>query len=203
MAESTIQKFKSTLIGGGARPNLFEVRIPGAIPGGGTLGETFEILCKASQLPASNIGMIDVPFRGRNFKVAGDRTFDEWSVTVINDENFSIRRVFEDWMNYIGQYQDSSGATEPNSYMVDAYVKQLTRLPSNIRTTGADAGTGQGLSTNNAAISQETIYKFHDIFPTSISAIDLSYDSSNVLEEFTVSFQVQYWTPAQRGELGE
>jgi hypothetical protein len=203
MAESTIQKFKSTLIGGGARPNLFEVRIPGAIPGGGVLDDTFSILCKASSLPASNIGMIDVPFRGRNFKVAGDRTFDEWSVTVINDESFSIRRVFEDWMNFIGQYGDSSGATEPNSYMVDAYVKQLTKLPANIRTTGSEAGIGQGLDTTNANKTQETIYKFHDIFPTSISAIDLSYDSTNTIEEFSISFQVQYWTPAQKGELGE
>ncbi len=85
MAESTIQKFKSTLIGGGARPNLFEVRIPGSIPGGGTLGDEFSILCKAAQLPASTLGMIDVPFRGRSFKVAGDRTFDNWTITVIND----------------------------------------------------------------------------------------------------------------------
>jgi hypothetical protein len=199
MAESTIQKFKSTLIGGGARSNLFEVRIPGSIPGGGILDDDFSILCKASQLPASNIGMIDVPFRGRNFKVAGDRTFDEWSVTVINDESFKIRRTFEDWMNFIGQYGDASGATNPNSYMVNAYVKQLTRTPSTIRTTGETAGTGNGLTVS----VPETIYKFHDIFPTSLSAIDLSYDSSNVIEEFTVSFQVQYWTPASRGEIGE
>lgn len=199
MAESTIQKFKSTLIGGGARPNLFEVRIPGSIPGGGVLDDDFSILCKASQLPASNLGMIDVPFRGRNFKVAGDRTFDEWSVTVINDENFKLRRVFEDWMNFIGQYGDSSGATDPNTYMVNAYVKQLTRTPANIRTTGENAGTGGGLTT----AVPETIYKFHDIFPTSLSAIDLSYDSTNVIEEFTVSFQVQYWTPATKGEIGE
>ena len=193
MAESTIQKFKSTLIGGGARPNLFEVRVPGNIPGGGRLGEDFNILCKAAQLPASNIGMIDVPFRGRNFKVAGDRTFDEWTITVINDEKFKIRNIFEDWMNFIGQYGDASGATNPNSYMVDAYVKQLTRSAANIRTS---AGTGKGLVT-------QTIYKFHDIFPTNLTAIDLSYDSSNVIEEFGVTFQVQYWTPAKKGDLGE
>ncbi len=199
MAESTIQKFKSTLIGGGARPNLFEVRIPGNIPGGGILDDDFTVLCKAAQLPASNIGMIDVPFRGRNFKVAGDRTFDEWSITVINDESFKLRRIFEDWMNFIGQYGDASGATEPNSYMVDAYVKQLTRTPANIRTTGETAGTGNGLTTS----VPETIYKFHDVFPTNISAIDLSYDSSNVIEEFGVTFQVQYWTPATGAEIGE
>jgi len=203
MAESTIQKFKSTLIGGGARPNLFEVRIPGAIPGGGTLGEDFSILCKAAQLPASNIGMIDIPFRGRNFKVAGDRTFDDWTITIINDESFSIRRVMEDWMNYIGQYGDASGATDPKTYMVDAYVKQLTRSESNIRTT---AGEGEGLVLRNKNNNRDTvdkIYKFHSIFPTALSAIELSYESTDTIEEFTVTFQVQYWTPAVQGDLGE
>lgn len=203
MAESTIQKFKSTLIGGGARPNLFEVKIPGTIPGGGTLGEDFSILCKAAQLPASNIGMIDIPFRGRNFKVAGDRTFDDWTITVINDENFSIRRVMEDWMQSIGQYGDSSGLTTPGDYMVDAYVKQLTRSPSNIRATGEGAGEGQGLSLTSKTKPTETIYKFHSIFPTALSAIDLSYESTDTIEEFTVTFQVQYWTPAAKGEVGE
>ena len=203
MAESTIQKFKSTLIGGGARPNLFEVRIPGAIPGGGTLGDDFSILCKAAQLPASTIGMIDVPFRGRSFKVAGDRTFDNWVITIINDENFSIRRIMEDWMNFIGQYGDASGATEPGSYMVDAYVKQLTRSAANIRNTGEGGGEGQGLSLTSPTKPTETIYKFHSIFPTSISAIDLSYESTDTIEEFTVDFQVQYWTPAAKGEIGE
>jgi len=202
MAHS-IQDFKSTLIGGGARPNLFEVRIPGAIPGGGTLGDDFSILCKAAQLPASNIGMIDIPFRGRNFKVAGDRTFDDWTITIINDENFSIRRVMEDWMNYIGQYGDASGATEPGTYMVDAYVKQLTRSAANIRNTGEGAGEGQGLSLTSRNKTTETIYKFHSIFPTSLSAIDLSYESTDTIEEFTATFQVQYWTPAAKGEVGE
>jgi hypothetical protein len=203
MAESTIQKFKSTLIGGGARPNLFEVRIPGAIPGGGTLGDDFSILCKAAQLPASNIASIDVPFRGRIFKVAGDRTFDTWTITIINDENFSIRRVMEDWMNFIGQYGDASGATEPGSYMVDAYVKQLTRSASNIRNTGEGGGEGQGLSLTSQTNPTETIYKFHSIFPTALSAIDLSYESTDTIEEFTAEFQVQYWTPAAKGEIGE
>lgn len=188
MAESTISKFKSTLIGGGARPNLFEVVIPGNIPGGGSLGETFSILCKAAQLPASNIASIDIPFRGRTFKVAGERSFDVWTVTVINDESFELRQVMENWMNFIGQYGDGSGATEPASYMVDAYVKQLKRSQANISRNGN--GEGSGLETNVAAI-----YKFYSIFPTNVSAIELSYDSENTIEEFTVEFQVQYWTP--------
>jgi len=201
MAESTISKFKSTLVGGGARANLFEVTIPGAIPGGGTLGETFSILCKSASLPASNVSSIDVPFRGRIFKVAGERTFDPWTITVINDENFAIRRVMEDWMNYIAQYADGSGATTPTDYMVDAYVTQLRRTPSNVRVTSGEGGglAGQGQDTGS---KNDVIYKFNSIFPTSISAIDLSYDSADTIEEFTVEFQVQYWTPANPGDIG-
>jgi hypothetical protein len=202
MAESTISKFKSTLVGGGARPNLFEVTIPGDIPGGGSLGESFSILCKAAQLPASNIASIDIPFRGRTFKVAGERTFDPWTITVINDENFAIRRVMEDWMNYIGQYADGSGATTPTDYMVDAYVTQLRRTPSTLRTVSGEGGglSGQGQESGS---QNDVIYKFNSIFPTAISAIDLSYDSADTIEEFTVEFQVQYWTPASAGDIGK
>lgn len=184
----TIQDFKSTLIGGGARPNLFEVTIPGSIPGGGSLGETFSILCKSAQLPASNVASIDVPFRGRTFKVAGERTFDPWTVTIINDEGFELRQVMENWMNFIGQYGDGSGATDPSTYMVDAYVKQLKRGAATV--SRSSNGEGTGLTQNTAAT-----YKFYSIFPTNVSAIDLSYDSADVIEEFTVEFQVQYWTP--------
>jgi hypothetical protein len=181
---NTIQDFKSTLRGGGARPNLFEVLLTN-IPGGGEFSsKDFGILCKAAALPASNIGSIDVPFRGRIFKVAGDRTFDTWSVTVINDEDFKIRSSMERWMQYIGQYGDASGSTNPNDYMREATVRQLIRNPSQ---TGPTAFGG------DLRISAQ--YKFYDIFPTNISAIDLSYDSSDSIEEFTVEFQVQYWTP--------
>lgn len=199
MAESTIQKFKSTLIGGGARANLFEVVIPGAIPGGGFLGEEFSILCKAAQLPASTVASIAIPFRGRTFSVAGERSYEPWSVTIINDENFAIRTVMENWMNFIGQYGDASGATNPASYMVDAYVKQLTRSAANIRNQG---GEGQGLNLTSSTKPNETIYKFYSIFPTNISAIPLSYEAENTIEEFTVDFSIQYWTPASSGEIG-
>lgn len=184
MAHS-IQDFKSALIGGGARPNLFEVVIPGEVPGGGTLPNNFPILCKAAALPASNVASIDVPFRGRIFKVAGDRTFDTWTITVINDQDFGIRTAMEGWMQYVAQYADGSGATNPDSYMRNAFVKQLKRGSS---TTGVGNVTGSGLET-------AVTYKFYDVFPTNISAIDLSYDSSDTIEEFTVEFQVQYWSP--------
>ena len=182
----SIQDFKSALIGGGARPNLFEVTIPGSIPGSGALSANFPILCKAAALPASNVASIDVPFRGRIFKVAGDRTFDTWTITVINDQDFAIRTAMEQWMQFIGQYADGSGATDPASYMRNAFVKQFKRGASNV---GSNIAVGSGLQTAKT-------YKFYDIFPTTISAIDLSYDTSDTIEEFTVDFQVQYWTPS-------
>ena len=88
---------------------------------------TSAILCKAANLPASNIASIDVPFRGRTLKVAGDRTIDNWTITVINDENFAIRNVMEAWMNSIARLSNNTGATNPDSYMTDAYVYQLGR----------------------------------------------------------------------------
>lgn len=191
---NTLTDFKKALRGGGARPNLFEVTIEN-LPSGITLSESsgdnndFSMLCKAAALPASNIAPIDVPFRGRIFKVAGDRTFDTWTVTVINDENFAIRRAMEEWMQSIGQYSDSSGFTDPNSYMATAIVKQLSRNESNV---GLSRATGRGLK----PIAQ---YKFYDIFPTNVSQIDLSYDTSDTIEEFTIEFQVQYWVPESPG----
>ena len=106
----SIEKIKSTLIGGGARPNLFQVDLT-SFPGSGDTGydsDSFSVLCKAAQLPASNVASIDVPFRGRIFKVAGDRTFDTWTVTVINDNDFVIRTAMERWMQEIAQYAGGS-----------------------------------------------------------------------------------------------
>jgi hypothetical protein len=194
-----LSQFKSKLIGGGARPNLFEVTIP-SFPGGVKLGvqgdgtgkfdsENFTFLCKAAALPASVIAPIDVPFRGRILKVAGDRTFDSWTVTIINDEDFLHRRAFEAWMQNIGQYSDHSGLTNPNDYMTDAKVLQLGR-----GLVAKETGTGTG---GNAKVLAQ--YKFKDIFPTNISQIDLSYDTSDTIEEFTVEFQVQFWYPETPG----
>jgi len=189
---NTIQDFKSALKGGGARPNLFEVTIP-TPPSNITLGDNFKLLCKAAALPASNVGSIDVPFRGRIFKVAGDRTFDVWTVTIINDEDFLIREAMEKWMQTIAQYGDASGFSNPANYMCDAYVQQFKRSKS---TAGKNSPTGGGLS-------HAATYKFFDIFPTSVSAIDLSYDSSDTIEEFTVDFQVQYWAPVSAQDSAE
>jgi len=195
----SLSQFKSKLIGGGARPNLFEVTIP-AFPAGINIGvqgdgtgafdaENFTFLCKAAALPASTVNPIEVPFRGRTLKVAGDRTFDVWTITVINDEDFSHRRAFEAWMQNVNQYSDHSGLTNPNDYMADATVQQLGRAQ-----VARETGTGTG---GNANVLAQ--YKFKDIFPTNISAIDLSYDNSDTIEEFTVEFQVQFWYPEVAG----
>jgi hypothetical protein len=193
-----ISQFKSKLIGGGARPNLFEVDV--TFPTGVNLGvqgdgtgqfdkENFRFLCKAAALPASTVTPIPVPFRGRELKVAGDRTIDVWTVSVINDENFSHRRAFEAWVQNVAQYGDHSGLTNPNDYMGNAIVYQLGRSASNTQ--------GNNTTGENANILAQ--YRFIDIFPTGISEIGLSYDQGNTIEEFTVEFQVQYWFPEAPG----
>ena len=195
----SLSQFKTKLAGGGARPNLFEVTIP-SFPSGINLGvqgdgggqfdaEKFTFMCKAAALPASNISPIEVPFRGRTMKVAGDRTFDTWTITVINDEDFQYRRAFEAWMQNINQYSDHSGLTNPSDYMTDATVVQLGRA-----TVSRETGTGTG---GNANVLAQ--YKFKDIFPTNVSAIDLSYDTTDTIEEFTVEFQINFWYPEAPG----
>ena len=177
----TISDFKSRLVGGGARPNLFEVRmtdLPDFVDDWPS--ETFQFMCKAAALPASNIAPIDVPFRGRIFKVAGDRTIDTWTITIINDEDFRIRNAMEAWMDGIAKLSNNLGATNPTAYMRNATVFQLGR-GANPRSENADGD-------RNAVLAE---YEFIDMFPTNISQIDLSYDSSDTIEEFTVEFQVQ------------
>ena len=176
----SISDFKSALIGGGARPNLFEVELT-TLPGGITWdADNFRYMCKAASLPASTIANIDVPFRGRIFKVAGDRTIDVWSVTVINDEDFKLRNAFEEWMNAIAKLDNNLGATQPESYMTNAKVYQLGRGS----TKSSTSNTGDA----NVVLKE---YEMIDIFPTSVSAIDLSYDTGDTIEECTVEFQVQ------------
>ena len=176
----TISNFKSAMIGGGARPNLFEVELT-TLPGGIDWdADNYRFMCKSANLPAQNIASIDVPFRGRTFKVAGDRTIDVWSITIINDEDFALRKSFEAWSELIAKLDNNLGATDPSAYMVNARVFQLGRgsVPSSQSNSGD----------SNAVLAE---YEFVDIFPTSVSQIDLSYDSSDTIEEFTVEFQVQ------------
>ena len=176
----TISNFKTAMSGGGARPNLFEVEIT-ECPGAPEFDKTnFKFMCKAAQLPGQTIGAIEVPFRGRTFKVAGDRSIDPWTVTIINDEDFKYRNAFEAWSELIAKLDTNIGATLPDAYMRNAKVYQLGR--------GSRASSTDNTGTENVVLKE---YEFIDIFPTSISPIDLSYDSSGAIEEFTVEFQVQ------------
>ena len=136
-----------------------------------------------ADLPASNVGDIPVNFRGRILHVAGDRTFDPWTVTVINDEDFRVRTAFERWANVMSKLDDATGVTNPSSYMTDAEVQQLGRGAS-LNATVNEGGESIVLRT----------YKFYDIFPTAISEIALSYDTGDTVETFDVTFQVQYFT---------
>ena len=187
-ADRTLESFKTRMTGGGTRPNLFECELnfpDDSLPTGSTadtLSDKTRFLVKAANLPASNLGIIDVPFRGRNLKIAGDRTFDPWTITVINDTGFEIRNAFERWMNLINKHQDNAGLTNPFDYQKDVYVKQFGKAS----TSGASA-------TSALTIPTLKQYKFYGVFPTSVSAIDLSYDSADTIEEFTVDLQVQWW----------
>ena len=176
----TISQFKSQLIGGGARPNLFEVELTTLPAGIAWPSDNYRYMCKAAQLPESTIANIYIPFRGRIFKVAGDRTIAPWSITVINDEDFRIRKAMEECVDFIAKLENNLGATDPNAYMVNAKVFQLGR--------GSTPSSKNNAGDRNAVLRE---YEFIDIFPTSVSSIDLSYDSSDTIEEFTVDFAVQ------------
>ena len=167
-----ISDFKSRLSGGGARPNLFEVELafPDSVAISNDVLQKSRFLIKAAALPSSNIAPVDIPFRGRILKVAGDRTFETWTITVINDVDFVIRSAFEKWMNSINKLDDASGITDPEQYQKDAMVHQLDRDGGILRS-----------------------YKFWDIYPTSVSTIDLSYETTDTIEEFTVEMQVHWW----------
>ena len=167
----TISNFKSKLTGGGARANLFEVVLtfPDTAQPDSEVLEKARFLVKSANLPASNVSPIEVPFRGRTLKIAGDRSFESWTVTVMNDTDFAIRSAFERWMNTINRLSDNTGLTNPADYQADAYVYQLDRDGSTLRS-----------------------YRFYDTFPTQVGPIELSYDAQGI-QEFTVELQVQYW----------
>ena len=189
----TISEFKSRLLGGGARPNLFEVELT-AMPASVTLpwqADRFGFLCKAAQLPGMNIANIDVPFRGRIFKVAGDRTIENWSITVINDEDFLFRNAFEEWTQQIAALDDNMGSTNPSSYMVNAKVFQLGR--------GSELSSTTNAGDTNVVLKE---YEFIDIFPINVGQIDVSYENTDTIEEYTVEFAVQSYKVKGAGTEG-
>ena len=183
-------------IGDLARPNLFQVELTfpqaglegAGIGGSGGAGDAAEaaagetntdstlatLLVKAANIPASTVGVIEVPYRGRTIKIAGDRTFEPWTVTVLNDANFVIRSQLENWSTQIQALQQNFQAFDaPQNYQTNAIVRQYDRQSEQTRA-----------------------YKFEGIWPSNISAIDLAWDSNDTPEEYTVEFQVQYWTYA-------
>ena len=182
---SNITSFLNT-VQQGVKNNLFLVKFqfPSAMSGDAPTLDTVNMLCKAAALPASNLGVIEVPFRGRTVKIAGDRTFDTWTATIINDRNFTIRHGFEKWMEGINRHEANNASTfspdgSGTGYLVDLQVDQLERDSSD---------PGAVLRT----------YNLVGCFPTNISQIDVAYDSNDQIEDFTVEFQLQYWT-ATRG----
>ena len=159
----------------GVRPNMFQVDItfPGTVEADQTL---VSYMCKSAALPASNIGVIEVPFRGRTVKIAGDRTFDNWSATFINDKEMKSRAYFEQWLNQINTHKANTGAIQdPTAYGRSVVIRQLEKDSS-------------------PAGSELRSYKLWYAFPISTSAIDLAYDSNDQIEEFSVEFQYSYWT---------
>ena len=186
--ERSIDSFKSRLVSGGARPNLFEVEMD--FPSGvGIFDEEIDntrhrMMIKGAQLPASNIAEVIVPFRGRQLKVAGDRRFDPWTITVINDGDFKLREAFERWANYIIKVSDGSGTINPTDYFADWRVNQLGRAQTDLNTRGESSG---------ATLPVLRRYNMKGCWPSAVSGIELSYDTADTIEEFQVTLQVQWW----------
>ena len=185
MASSNVSSFIQR-VGQGVKPNMFmvDVNFPGSLSKSADDLETTNIMCKSAALPGSNLGVIEVPFRGRTVKIAGDRTFDTWTVTFFNDKDFKLRAFFEQWANNINTHEaNTSPLFTPNNttgYTADLKVKQLEK----------DA------STTGVILREYTLFY---CFPTNVSQIDLAYDSNDQIEEFTVEWQYSYFK-AEGGE---
>tara|TARA_B100001964_G_scaffold195533_1_gene219633 strand:- start:17205 stop:17855 length:651 start_codon:yes stop_codon:yes gene_type:complete len=179
----------------GVKPNMFvvDVNFPEALSLTSQENKNIvNLLCKSTALPASNLGVIEVPFRGRTVKIAGDRTFDTWTATFFNDKDMLIRSFFEEWLekmnthksNTAPLYKPSSGTSAADKgYMATVSVKQM-------RKDGTDSGT---------VLRQ---YDLLHSFPTNVSQIDLAYDSNDQIEEFSVEFQYSYWLSPSTPTVG-
>ena len=168
---ANINDFKSRLRGGGARANQFKVTLP--FPGYAAVGgETSDLafLCTAAGLPGMAIPAIKIPFRGRSLQIAGDRTFEDWKITVLNDTDFKLYRAFERWMNGINNMTDNEGIANPADYQVDGFIDHLDRNGSTLKS-----------------------YTYRGLFPTALGNIDLNYNANDAIEEFSVTFNFQYF----------
>ena len=184
----SITNFRDRLVGGGARPNMFEVNItlPEQIAPNGDISQDMRFLVKGAEIPAAVIGNIPVPFRGRVLPVAGDRTFNPWTVTVINDAQFNIRDAMEQWSNLINDLQFDVGDINPADYQTKAEVFQLSRQ--------SQGSGGQTAGKGGEIIQTLRTYNFEGIYPTEVSAIALDYGATDQIEEFTVTFNYLFWT---------
>ena len=168
---ANVSDFISKLKGGGARNNQFKVTMP--FPGYAAVGgetESMAFLCTATNLPQSEIGELTVNFRGRPIYMAGDRTFQTWTTTIINDTDFLIRNAIERWLNGINNHSDNEGLVNPVDYQVDAFVDHLDRNGNTIKS-----------------------YTFRGLYPTNLQAITLDYAEATALEEFVCSWRYQHW----------
>ena len=177
---ANLSSFTSALQGGGARANQFMVTMGGA--GATGLTNNFHFLCRSAQVPALTIGEVAVPYRGRQIFLAGDRTYDAWTITVLNDRNYSVRAFLENWMD---DMSDIGGTTKANAlsaaaYYANATVQQLDRNNKSIRT-----------------------YKLEGLWPTTLDAIDLSYDANDAVEEFGATFRFNWMTAGGGGDASE
>ena len=166
-----INDFKSKLRGGGARANQFRVVMP--FPGFASLGgetETMSFLCSSASLPGMTVAETPIPFRGRTLYVAGDRTFEAWTTTILNDTDFKLRNAYERWLNGINNMSDNEGLVNPADYQVDAFIDQLDRNGNVIKS-----------------------YTFRGMFPASIDDIALGYGTNNEVESFTATHRYQYF----------
>ena len=166
---ATVDDFKAKLIGGGARANLFKATLAFPAYAAGYT-ELAQFMCKAAQLPASVVGQIDVPYRGRQMKIAGDRTYENWTVTIINDTGSEIRDAMERWQNGINTHVSNGGLTNPADYEADLAIDQLDKAGNSVKS-----------------------YTFRSAWPVNVSSIDVSNESTDTIEEFTVEFAYQYW----------
>lgn len=157
---------------GGARPNRYRVRLSGSpLAGAGTIPDTIEFLCRSTSIPASNLGMCRVMYMGREAKVSGDKTFDDWSITVYNNISWDLRGFFERWINGMLNHEgNTTSFQEDSTFFGNAEVEQLDRNEKAIQT-----------------------YQMRGIFPISVGEIALAYDSNDQVEEFPVTFAVNWW----------
>ena len=170
-----VNDFRSQLIGDGARPNLFQVTLtfPTFAQNGSAAGAKTTFMAKAAQLPGSTVNQVPVYYFGRETKFAGNRTFADWSLTIINDEDFVVRNSIESWMNSINSNVSNvraPAASRPAGYTTDATVTQYGK-------------TGDVLKT----------YNFVGLFPVDLAPIELDWGSNDAMEEFQVTFAYQYW----------